>query len=150
MIVKWIPQWCKINQFIVVGDVDLFYLSKDNLYFSSGGLGNDDYEVKAKILKITHPKFGDIRGIIMIGLGYQIYLSNGDMMIGNFPGDIESLEDIVNEWKFDVHINIIEKTGLTFIERFNMLNHLDHNEIKAREQERFKRYIALLDLTKPN
>lgn len=147
MIVRWIPQWYELDQSIVVGDVDWFYLSKDNLYFASGGLENDDCEVKAKILKITHPELGDIRGIITIGLDYSIYLSNGDIIIVNAeesPGDFESSEYIVNEWKFDVHINIIEKTGLTSIERYKVLS---HNERKAQGQNRIKRYKVLLDLT---
>ncbi|MBD5492704.1 MAG: hypothetical protein HDR16_11495 [Lachnospiraceae bacterium] len=147
MIVRWTPQWYELDQSIVVGDVDWFYLSKDNLYFASGLSGNGDCEVKAKISKITHPELGDIRGIITIGLDYSIYLSDGDMIIVNAeesPGDFESSEYIVNEWGFDVDINIIEKTGLTSIERLKMLG---HNEMKVREQERIRRYKALLDLT---
>ena len=146
MIVRWIPQWYELDQSIVVGDVDWFYLSKDKLYFASGFSGNDDCEVKAKISKITHPELGDIRGIITIGLDYSIYLDDGNIIIVNAeesPGDFENPEYIVNEWGFDVHINIIEKTGVTSIERLKMLS---HNEMKAREQERISRYKALLDL----
>lgn len=147
MIVRWIPQWYELDQSIVVGDVDWFYLSKDNHNFAGGMSGSDDCEVKAKISKITHPELGDIRGIITIGLDYSIYLSDGAIIIVNAeesPGDYENSEYIINEWEFDVHINIIEKTGLTSIERLKMLS---HNEMKAREQERIARYKVLLDLT---
>lgn len=121
-------------------------MSNDKLYFASGFSGNDDCEVKAKISKITHPELGDIRGIITIGLDYSIYLDDGNRIIVNAeesPGDFESPEYIVNEWWVDVHINIIEKTGLTSVERLKMLS---HDEMKAREQERIRRYKTLLDL----
>lgn len=82
-----------------------------------------------------------------MGLDYSIYLGDGNLIIVNAeesPGDFESSEYIVNEWRFDVHINIIEKTGLTSIERLKMFS---PTEMKAREQECIRRYKALLDLT---
>lgn len=76
MIVKWEPYWYELDQCIVVGDIDFFYLRKDNLYFANG-LNSECYEreVKAEILKITHPELGDIRGIITIGLDYTEQIS---------------------------------------------------------------------------
>ena len=70
MTVKWEADWYELDQCIVVGDIDLFYLTKDNLYFENGlsSSGKYEYEVKAEILKITHPELGEIRGIITIGL----------------------------------------------------------------------------------
>ena len=43
MIVKWEPYWYELDQCIVVGDIDLFYLRKDNLYFANG-LNSELYE----------------------------------------------------------------------------------------------------------
>lgn len=147
MIVKWKPQWYELDQTIVVGDVDLFYLSKNNRYFANDFAGNNDCEVKAEILNINHLVFGKIKGIITIGLDYSIYLNDGNTIIVNaeeFPGVIENSIYIVKEWDFDVEINIIEKTGLSSKERLEML---DSNEKKALRQERIKRYKALLDLS---
>lgn len=147
MIVKWKPQWYELDQSIVVGDVDLFYLSKNNLYFANGFAENNDCEVKAEILNINHLVLGNIKGIITIGLDYSIYLNDGNTIIVNAeesPGDIENSKYIVKEWDFDVEINIIEKTGLSSKERLKML---DSNEKKALRQERIKRYKALLDLS---
>lgn len=147
MIVRWKPQWYELDQSIVVGDVDLFYLSKDTLYFANGFAGDNDCEVKAKILNINHLELGDIKGIITIGLVYSIYLNDGNTIIVNAeesPGDIENSKYVVREWGFDVEINIIEKTGLSSKERLKML---DPNENKALQQERINRYKALLDLT---
>ncbi len=42
VIVKWKPRWYELDQSIVVGDVDLFYLSKDNLYFANGFAADND------------------------------------------------------------------------------------------------------------
>jgi len=153
MIVKWEPSWYELDQSIVVGDTDLFYLSKDNLYFASGLLssGNYDCEVKAQILKITHPELGAIRGIITIGLDYSIYLNNRDVIIVNAeesPGKIYDSQYVVSEWGFDVQLNIIEKSGLTAIERnTKKYKMFSQNEIKAQRQECIRRYKALLGLS---
>lgn len=147
MVVRWVPQWYELDQTIVAGDIDWFYLSKDNLYFASALSGNDDCEVKAKIVKITHPQLGDIRGIITIGLDYSIYLSDGNIIVVNAeetPGRFENSEYIVNEWDFEVQVDMIEKTGLTFAERLKMLS---PDEIKAESQKRIRGYKALLDLS---
>ena len=148
VIVKWKPRWYELDQSIVVGDVDLFYLSKDNLYFANGFAADNDCEVKAKILNINHLELGDIKGIITIGLDYSIYLSDGNIIIVNAeesPGDIENSKHVVREWEFDVQINIIEKTGLSSKERLEMLS---TNKRKEYQQECIKRYKLLLDLTK--
>lgn len=147
MVVRWIPRWYELDQTIVAGDIDWFYLSKDSLYFASALSGNADCEVKAKIVKITHPQLGDIRGIITIGLDYSIYLSDGNIIVVNAeetPGRFESSEYIVSEWDFEVQIDMIEKTGLTSAERLKMLS---PDEIKAERQKRIRGYKALLDLS---
>lgn len=154
MTVKWKPDWYELDQSIVVGDIDLFYLTKDNPYFASGLLssGNYDCEIKAEILKITHPELGVIRGIITIGLDYSIYLSDGNIIIVNAeetPGEIYGSQYVVSGWSFDVQINIIEKTGLTAIERYNeTYKMLSQNERKAQWQECVRRYKTLLGLSK--
>lgn len=150
MIIKWEPDWYELDQSIVVGDIDLFYLTKDNLYFENGlsSSGKYENEVKAEILKITHPELGEIRGIITIGLDYSIYLSDETVIIVNAeenPGEIFNPQYVVSEWSFDVQIHIIEKTGLTAIERHRMLN---QNEQKTLRQERIRRYKTLLGLSK--
>lgn len=50
MIVKWEPGWYELDQTVVVGDIDLFYLTDDNRYFSNGLLSPEKYscEVKAE------------------------------------------------------------------------------------------------------
>lgn len=47
MIVEWIPSWYELDQCIVVGDVDLFYLSNENCF--AVNFIRDAYEVKAEI-----------------------------------------------------------------------------------------------------
>ena len=119
MVVKWEPDWYELDQSIVVGDIDLFYLTKDNLYVANGLLssGNYDCEVKAEILKITHPKLGDITGIITIGLDCSIYLGDGNVIIVNAeetPGKICDPQYVVSGWGFDVQINTLPvQKGIT-------------------------------------
>lgn len=106
--------------------------------------GNDAYEVKAEILKIIHPELGEIRGIITIGLDYLIYLSDGTVIIVNAeesPGKIYNSEYIVSKWSFDVQIHIVEKTGVTEIERQKTYNY-------NKQKELIRKYEALLGLSK--
>lgn len=66
-------------------------------------MGNDDCEVKAEILKITHPELGAIKGIITIGLDYSIYLSDGNVIIVNAeetPGKIYDSRYVISGWSF--------------------------------------------------
>lgn len=151
MIVKWEPEWYALDQCIVVGDIDFFYLTKDNLHFFGGLLSSRssscDEEIRAKILKITHPELGAVKGIITIGFDYFIYLCNGDVIIVNAeenPGEIYDSEYAIREWSFDVQIHMIEKTGLTASERSNILN---HNQKKSIKQERIRKYKTLLGLS---
>ena len=44
MTVKWEADWYELDQCIVVGDIDLFYLTKDNLYFENGLSSSGKYE----------------------------------------------------------------------------------------------------------
>ncbi len=146
MIVKWEPQWYELDQSIVVGDVDFFYLAKDNHYFANGFADNKDCEVKAKILNIRHSELGDVKGIITIGLSYTIYLGDGSVITVNAeeaPGEIENSKLVVTDWTFIVQISLIEQTGLSSVERLKMLS---FNEKKAYRQERNQRYKALLGL----
>ena len=152
MNIKWEPYWYELDQSIVIGDIDLFYLTKDNCYFSYG-LSSENYEceVKAEILKITHPELGDIKGIITIGLDYSIYLSDGNVIIVNAeenPGKIYDSQYVVSGWSFDVQINIIEKTVRKVTEINNEQEALSVNEQKAQRQERIKRYKNLLGISK--
>lgn len=150
MTVKWKPAWYELDQSIVVGDVDFFYLSKDMRCFYNGFLGNDKRTIKAEILDISHPELGTVKGIIAIGFCYSIYLSDGNEIIveaEEYPGYIEGSKYAikeVTEWDFDVQIRIIEETDLSSGKRFQILT---PTERKAYKQERIKRYKYLLDLS---
>ena len=122
MIVKWKPAWYELDQSIVVGDIDLFYLSGDYLYFWNDLIRDNDCEVKAEILSISHSELGDIKGIITIGLDYSIYLSNGSEIIVNAeesPGDIVNSECVVREWDFESQMKPPRRT----VARKNYFSH---------------------------
>lgn len=150
MKVKWEPAWYELDQSVVVGDIDLFYLSKDKRYFSNGLMRNDDCEIRAEITDISHPELGEVKGIIAIGLCYTIYLSDGNEILVEAEEDPSRIVDCkyaikeVREWSFDVQIRMIEETGLSSLNRAQALNTYQQNVYR---QERIKRYKYLLDLT---
>lgn len=147
MIVKWEPEWYALDQSIVVGDIDFFYLTKDNQSFCSDLLGENDCEVKAEIVSIKHLELGNIKGIVVVGLDYFVYLCDGQEIVVNaeeYPGEIVNSERVVKDWSCEVQINIFERTGLSSMERSDMMN---GPETRAWKKERFERYKTLLNLT---
>lgn len=146
MVVKWKPEWYELDQTIVVGDIDYFYLSEDNRTFANGFAGDGDCEVKAEILGISHLELGEVKGIITIGLDYTIYLDDRREIIVNAeeaPGEVENDKCRVKSWDFDVRLRVIEKTGLSSIERVKLRS---PDELKTCRRERVNRYKALLNL----
>lgn len=152
MIVKWEPKWYELDQAVVVGDVDVFYLSENNSCFANGFMSDNDCEVEAEILGISHSELGAIKGIITLGLDYSIYLCDGNEIIINaeeYPGDIKNSTYVINEWSFDVQIRIIKKTGLSSKGRARIEGSKMRtlHEIETCRQECIKKYKALLNLT---
>ncbi len=145
MIVEWTPKWYELDQCIVVGDEDLFYLSNEKCF--ADDFDRDAYEVRAEVLSINHKQLGRIKGIITIGLDYTIYLWDGRVLCVNAeenPGKIENETMEIKEWKFDVEIKVGEKTGFTLNERVQMIN---PNERKSLHNQRVEKYKRLLDIS---
>ncbi|MEW4370721.1 hypothetical protein [Paenibacillus kandeliae] len=93
MIMKWNPFWYGLDQSIVVGDTDLFYLQRDVQSFANGPVSIKDREVEAEILEIAHPILGQIRGIVMEELDYSLFLNNGKRIVINAeeePGKMDN------------------------------------------------------------
>lgn len=143
MDLKWKANWYELDQAIVVGDIDYFYLTKDNNFFASAlDSLNSLRVVKAKIQKITHPELGDVKGIITFGLDYNIYLTDGNVITVETeerPGTIEYSTStyIVNQWIFDVQIDLIDESQITKEEYINAVkaNKQSLTEIKKKYKE---------------
>lgn len=143
MDLKWKANWYELDQAIVVGDIDYFYLTKDNNFFASAlDSLNSLRVVKAKIQKITHPELGDVKGIITFGLDYNIYLTDGNVITVEAeerPGTIEYSTStyIVNQWIFDVQIDLIDESQITKEEYINAVkaNKQSLTEIKKKYKE---------------
>ena len=145
MIVEWISSWYELDQCIVVGDVDLFYLSNENCF--ADDFNRDADEVRAEILTINHKQLGRIKGIITIGLDYTIYLEDGRVLSVNAeedPGKIYNDSINIEEWRFDVEVNIVERTGITLGERVQMMS---STERKALHNQLIEKYKRLLDIS---
>lgn len=144
MIIEWIPNWYEADQCIVMGDEDLFYLTYDNRF---ADFDKDAYEIRAEIISIKHPQIGSIKGIITIGLDYTIYLCDGRVLEVNaeeYPGEIYNEKIDIKEWKIDVEINVVERTGLTLGERMQMMS---PKERKTRHNQTVDKYKRLLDIS---
>lgn len=84
--------------------------------------------------------------LVRIGSDYTIYLSDGSEIIVDAeecPGEIEGSQYIVNQWNFDVEINIIEEIGMSSKKRLEILSAA---EKKANSLKRIQKYKRLLDL----
>lgn len=69
-----------MDQAIVAGDIDYYYLSNDCAEFANGEVSAEDQEVYTKIVKIVHPELGKVRGILTDELSYRVFLEDGDII----------------------------------------------------------------------
>ncbi len=143
--VIWRPFWYELDQSIVVGDIDFFYLTKDKSQFSNGLTSEDDYEIKAEILDIKHSLLGSVKGIITIGLDYTVYLDSGDSIqvdAEESPGKITEAKYEVDDWDFEVDIRIIDESGISSRKRLNTMSKNEINALNQRRKENYKRLLT--------
>ena len=139
MILKWTAAWYELDQTIIVGDKDWFYLSSDeknHSFFNELYQSNSFIHKKLEIEKVIHPVLGDVRGIVAIGLDYTIYLTDGTVLEVNAeeePGQIYNSSLIIDDWTFDVEVSILDEA-------------YDIPEDRTL-QDAARRYKALLGLT---
>lgn len=144
MIVEWTPKWYELDQCIVAGDVDLYYLINER-YFADD-FDRDANELKAEIISINHTRLGRIKGIITIGLDYTIYLWDGRVLYVNAeeePGKIVNETIDIEEWTFEVEIKVLERTGFTLGERVQMMNPSERKSLHNKLVEKYKRLLDI-------
>ena len=114
MILKWTAAWYELDQTIIVGDKDWFYLpsnENNHSFFIVLYQSNSFIRKKLEIDKISHPVLGDVRGIVAIGLDYTVYLTDGTVLEVNAeeePGQIYNSSLIIDDWTFDVEVSILD------------------------------------------
>ena len=139
MILKWTAAWYELDQTIIVGDKDWFYLPSDennHFFFNELYQSNSFIRKKLEIERITHPVLGNVKGIVTIGLDYTIYLTDGTMLEVNAeenPGQIYNSSLAIDDWTFDVEVRILDEA-------------YDIPEDRTL-QDAARRYKALLGLT---
>ena len=115
MILKWNAAWYELDQTIIVGDKDWFYLPSDennHSFFNELYQSNSFIRKKLLIEKILHPILGGVRGIVAIGLDYTIYLTDGTMLEVNAeeePGQIYNSSLVIDDWTFDVQVRVLDE-----------------------------------------
>lgn len=116
MILKWTAAWYELDQTIIVGDKDWFYLPSDennHSFFNELYQRNSFIRKKLEIEKISHPVLGDVRGIVAIGLDYTIYLTDGTVLEVNAeeqPGQIYNSSLVIDDWIFNVKVSVLDET----------------------------------------
>jgi hypothetical protein len=118
MILKWTAAWYELDQTIVVGDKAWFYLPSDenkHSFFCDLYQSNPFIRKKLEIMQITHPVLGNVNGIVTIGLDYTFYLADGTVLEVNAeeqPGQIYNSSVVIDDWMFDVVVNVIDEADL--------------------------------------
>ncbi|WP_211654100.1 hypothetical protein [Planococcus alpniumensis] len=114
MHITWSPLWYGLDQAIVAGDIDYYYLSNDGAEFANGEASAEDKEIYAKIVNIIHPEIGKVRGILTDELSYRVFLEDGDIIridAEENTGLVEYSADCgISEWTFEVEIEILKFT----------------------------------------
>ncbi|WP_316569338.1 hypothetical protein [Neobacillus sp. YIM B06451] len=149
MILTWQPNWYELDQTIIIGDTDYFYLDKDEKTFANDLVSSEDKEVRGEIIQITHRELGERLGVLTIGLSYKFFLKDGTFIQVDAEeniGEIEYPNDIkVNDWILNVELNVLEVTGLSSLERSKRT--MKHERLRL-EKERRERYKRLLNIDK--
>jgi hypothetical protein len=123
VILTWRPYWYELDQTVIVGDIDYFYLDKDEKKFANDySTSSVDKEVRGEIIKITHPELGELLGILTFGLSYKFFFTDGKFIRVDAEEKVGHIEypndDIkVNDWVFEVELHVLEVTGLSSLER---------------------------------
>ncbi|MDQ0247507.1 hypothetical protein J2S09_005156 [Bacillus fengqiuensis] len=145
MILKWEAEWYELDQTIIVGDIDYFYLEKNRNVFATTSL--EDREIRAEIKKITHKELGNVIGILTIGLTYKVFLENGQVIQVDAEeniGCVEYPEDVkVYDWVFEVEVNVLEVTGYSSQERLNSMDKIEQKRLNTERAERYKRLLEI-------
>ncbi|RDU37175.1 hypothetical protein DRW41_10875 [Neobacillus piezotolerans] len=147
MILTWKPNWYELDQPVIIGDIDYFYLDKGEKMFVNDLVSSEDKEVCGEIIQITHRELGELLGILTIGLSYKFFLKDGTFFqvdAEENPGQIEHPNNIkVNDWIFNVELNVYEETGLSSLERTKRT--MKHERLRL-EKERREKYKRLLNI----
>lgn len=145
MIIKWNPFWYELDQSVIIGDIDYFYIQKDWQAFANDSVSKEDHEVVAEIISISHRILGPIKGILAEGLDYSFFLENGEIVEVNAeeePGVVSNETMNIVDWSIDVELHVINETGLTSQDR---IDRLTRTEIEDAQRERQARYKYLLE-----
>jgi len=147
MILTWEPNWYELDQTVIVGDIDYFYLDKDEKTFANDFTSSEDKEVRGEIIKITHRELGELLGVLTIGLSYKFFLKDGKSIQVDAEeniGQIEYPNDIkVNDWLFNVKLNVLEVTGLSSQERTKRTMKPERLKLEKERKERYKRLLNI-------
>jgi len=144
MIIKWSPFWYALDQSIVIGDIDYFYIQKDWKDFANGGVSKQDHEVEAEIISISHGVLGGIKGVLTEGLDYLVFLKNGEIVEVNAeeqPGVVSNGPTNIMYWSMEVELHILKKTGLTSQDRIDRLTRAEIEEANRERQARYKHLL---------
>lgn len=145
----WSPFWYELDQTIVVGDIDYFYIEKDKTSFANGSATENDYEISAKIMKITHGSLGDVKAIITIGIDYTVYLSTGETIVVNAeesPGKVIDSARTSLDWTFIVTVEVIEESGISSLKRLQQTSQKDQKLIMEKRLQTYKKLLGTDDL----
>jgi hypothetical protein len=146
---NWEPYWYDLDQTIIVGDKDFFYLNKEKTGFANGFATSEDKEVIAEVIKIRHQELGELKGLLAIGLSYKFYFSDGDFIQVDSeqePGNIEFSSSLIlapSTWSFIVELEVLEETGFSSQSRLESTQKPERNKIRIEREEKYKRLLNI-------
>ncbi len=144
----WTPYWYALDQSIVAGDNDIFFISSDITKFANGLLkdGDDPGEAyRVEIVAIEHPSLGPVKGILNMGFDYYVYRQNGDVIEVNAeedPGAVVTSGYTVTNWTFEVEVTL----GEAIPGYRETMMELNDDERRDRFKQKLDQYQKLLEI----
>lgn len=150
MKVKWEPAWYGLDQTIVAGDMDYFYLHPDKTAFVNDGSSFEDVEVYGEVEKILHPELGEVRGVVAEELYYRVYIDENNFIQIDAEeniGTVEYPEECpVRDWNFEVEFIIHQSTGLSSEKCLELSTDGNNFTSKRQSNEKYKRLLGVQEL----
>lgn len=146
MNIIWNPVGFGMDQTIIMGDTDYFYLSKEEAAFTNGEASFEDQEVYGEVMKIVHPELGKVLGVLTQELSYRIFLNDGSYIQIDAEeniGKVEySAECKIDDWNFKVELNVQYTTGFSSMERMNLMTEKGQLGVHTERNEKDHRLLS--------
>ncbi|PSL41026.1 hypothetical protein B0H99_103160 [Planomicrobium soli] len=145
MRITWRPEWYGLDQTVIVGDIDYFYLSKNENAFAKGDASEENKKVYAEIIKIVHRELDEVKGLYTEELSYRIFLDHNSFIQVDAEENVGEVEYPlgckIRDWEFEIELRIHKIFENSSLDCMNMCTEEALLAAKTQRAEKYKRLL---------